>query len=91
MQAVKLTLDDERYLNTLNLLYTAEDIQTQLERDASINELYQFISTNLTEKQLKALQKYLYNGTKIDTRQKRIIINKLKTKELRQLIYDILK
>lgn len=90
-QAVKLALDDERYLNTLYLLDTVEDIAKQLERDASINELYNFISSNLTPSQLQALQKYLLKGTKIDTRQKRLIIHKLKTDEVKNLIYDILK
>lgn len=89
MQAVKISIDDVLYMDTLNLL-DEKDYMKQVERDSVVNDLYQFISNNLTTSQLQALQKYLFNGKKLDSRQKKLIKNKLKNPHFRQILYDIL-
>lgn len=58
----------------------------KIENNIDLMVLYDFIEKTISEKQLKALRAWLDDGTKIDSRQRKRIIDKLKNSDLELLL-----
>lgn len=58
----------------------------KIEENIDLMFLYDFISKTISKKQLEALRAWLNDGTKIDSRQRRRIIDKLKASDISLLL-----
>lgn len=59
---------------------------SKIEENIDLMVLYDFISKTISEKQLEALRAWLDNGTKIDSRQRKRILEKLKNSDISLLL-----
>lgn len=59
---------------------------SKIEENIDLMVLYDFISKTISEKQLKALRAWLDDGTKIDSRQRKRILEKLKKSDISLLL-----
>lgn len=59
---------------------------SKIEENIDLMFLYDFISKNVSKRQMEALRAWLNDGTKIDSRQRRRIIEKLKSSDISLLL-----
>lgn len=59
---------------------------SKIEENIDLMVLYDFIEKTISKKQMEALRAWLDDGTKIDSRQRKRIIEKLKTSDLELLL-----
>lgn len=59
---------------------------SKIEEDIDLMVLYDFISKTISKRQMEALRAWLNDGTKIDSRQRRRIIEKLKSSDISLLL-----
>lgn len=64
---------------------TTSEIEN-IEKQIDLDILYLFLKENCSDSQYKAIQEYLLEGKPFDTRQKKRIVNKLKTSDFELLL-----